>query len=171
MISNHTEIKEFDLFEEKYSKILFSLYPHIEKYILHCFTFDDYKSLENVPILDFSDLDIFGFSFDDTNKKNDINAAIIISPSMCRELELENTEILAAIAHEIGHIIYLSCDRIKNMSGCWKEIYADKIATDIGLSKPMTSLLMKLKSSNYYSQEQNNCFDWRIKMLTNKVLD
>lgn len=165
MVVNHTKIKEFDLFNEKYRHIICSRYPHITKYKIHCYEYEDYRFLDKVPYIDFSEIDTFGFAYDDTNLNNDIVATIIISPRMCINLKLTSLEIMAAIVHELGHIIYLSSDIVRNSSGCWQEIYADSVALKIGLSESLISLIKKLKSSKLYSEEQDTCFDWRIKML------
>ena len=165
MIINHTDLKEFDIFEEKYSNILVSSYNHIKKCEIHCYTSEKYRILEKVPIADFSHNDVMGFAFDDTNEDNNINAAIIISPHMCNKLRLSGSEILSAIAHELGHIIYLNNEMVRNASTCFQEIYADGIAARLGLSQSLILLLKKLKTSNLYSQEQIICFDFRIKML------
>lgn len=167
MFSNYTDILEFKIFEQKFKKIIYENYPFLKDYQINCYTPEQYFQLKNVPILVFADNDVFGFSSNDKirNSEGKFFAAIIVSPQMCKILDFSSENILGAIAHEIGHMVNLYNPLVQNAHISWKEIYADKFVKEIGLSSNLTTLLRKLKNSNFYSSEQNLLFEKRIEEL------
>ena len=168
MFNNHTRIKSFELFERCFKKRLYAEYPQINNHLIHCSTVEQYLQLENVPKLRNFENYSFFYAYNDTGKDENDNCfiAIIISPEICELLKFTRTEILSAIAHEIGHIIHISNSCLNKASDSWKEIKADEVAYKLGLSRHLISLLEKLIISNLYTEEQNSLLQTRIKYLT-----
>ena len=74
---------------------------------------------------------------------------------------------MAAIAHEIGHIIHFFNESLNGANDLVIEAKADKIVHELGLSLHLISVLMKLKDSNLYTVEQCRMMDIRIYLLKN----
>lgn len=72
---------------------------------------------------------------------------------------------MAAIAHEVGHIIHHFNESLINAGTMMVEIKADEVAAKLGMAEPLKSVLHKLKSSKQYSKEQCQLIDLRIQML------
>lgn len=171
MFNNQTGIAEFDIFEIRYWDVLCKKYPHIKKYNVRCLTIDQYRKLENVPEIDFSENDCFEFAFDDRIIRNGDCpfASIIVNESACKRLCFTQDDKLAAIAHELGHIVHATNTILQNAHESWKEKFADEVAGFIGLSKSLKSLIQKLKDSKLYSDYQNSLFDFRIMNLKDLI--
>lgn len=72
---------------------------------------------------------------------------VYISPEEVGRLGLSDTEMLATIAHEIGHIVYSTCN--------WQpdcEERADSFAADLGLGTQMISAIEKILDSKRYEK-------------------
>lgn len=86
---------------------------------------------------------------DDANEYKDIVARlgrnIYISPSQCGAIGLTNAEIMASIAHEIGHIMYGSMP-----FGFDAEFRADSLAFELGLGVQMMGAIDKIIASHRY---------------------
>lgn len=80
----------------------------------------------------------------ETNNAQDTISGIIINEELCSQLELTTNDKLAAIAHEIGHIIYFFLEN-KPID---EELKADEFACKIGLSRELLGLLGKMKKAN-----------------------
>lgn len=76
-----------------------------------------------------------------------IGRTIYISPEEVGRIGLSDPEILAAIAHEIGHIVY--------HTHAWQsdcEQRADMLAAELGLGSQMISAIEKILQSRRYSK-------------------
>ena len=60
---------------------------------------------------------------------------------------------MAAIAHEIGHIVFFFKSDKEKYVGQAEEVYCDQFACKIGLAKPLYTLLNKLVLSGDYQEE------------------
>ena len=94
-----------------------------------------------------------------------IFAAIIFSPTLCETLNFTEKEKLAAIAHEVGHIIHYFNENLTNANSLMVELKADEVAEKLGLAEPLKTVLEKLKSSKLYSREQCQLMDLRRQFL------
>lgn len=101
----------------------------------------------------YSDRDM-EISFIDVDKGDDnqyhdimarINNTIFISMNECGKIGLTDVEIFAAIAHEIGHIIFRA-DAFQADS----ENRADQLAAELGLGNQMISVIEKIIMSRRY---------------------
>lgn len=74
------------------------------------------------------------------------------------QLELTTNDKLAAIAHEIGHIIYFFLEN-KPID---EELKADEFACKIGLSRELLGLLGKMKKANIYDETTSKYLERRL---------
>ena len=72
---------------------------------------------------------------------------------------------MAAIAHEVGHIIHYFNENLTNANSLMVELKADEVAEKLGLAEPLKTVLEKLKSSKLYSREQCQLMDLRRQFL------
>ena len=72
---------------------------------------------------------------------------------------------MAAIAHEVGHIIHHFNETLNTAGTMMIEIKADEVVAKLGIAEHLKSVLHKLKSSKRYSKEQCQLMDLRIQML------
>lgn len=167
MFQNHTKEKAFEIFEEKYKELLFHRYAHLRKFTIHCYTFDQYSNVSNVPILTSCSNDTFAYAIyrlKDSDLSNTF-AAIIFSPEQCNSLSFNIEEYFAAIAHEIGHIIHYFNENLNDANELVVEMMADRIANELGLSLHLKSVLMKLKESRVYNDVQCKIISMRTNLL------
>ena len=75
-------------------------------------------------------------------------------------MKLSNHEMYAAIAHEVGHVIFFFKEEKENKKD-FEEIICDYYACLMGLAESLVSLLNKLIRSGDYSQDH-------IRLLTNR---
>lgn len=164
---NHTSENVFQNFEKQFKTILYREYTHLELFHIDCYTIDQYKQLDGVTILEDTKNDTFLYSVDVkiVDEQRIIFAAIIFSPTLCETLNFTEKEKLAAIAHEVGHIIHYFNENLTNANSLMVELKADEVAEKLGLAEPLKTVLEKLKSSKLYSREQCQLMDLRRQFL------
>ena len=164
---NHTSENVFQNFEQQFKTILYREYTHLELFHIDCYTIDQYKQLDGVTILEDTKNDTFLYSVDVkiVDEQRIIFAAIIFSPTLCETLNFTEKEKLAAIAHEVGHIIHYFNENLTNANSLMVELKADEVAEKLGLAEPLKTVLEKLKSSKLYSREQSQLMDLRRQFL------
>lgn len=74
-----------------------------------------------------------------------INRDIYISEKECGRIGLSDTEILAAISHEVGHILYKAYSHLPD-----SEQRADTLAAELGLGSQMISVIEKIIDSRRF---------------------
>lgn len=124
---NRENIEIVDIFTHMYGDLLNSLMPHYQGTI-------EFKNL-----------------LTDDNEYKDIMGrvgnVIFISREEAGKIGLTDTEMLAAIAHEIGHIVY----NTRNwQADC--EQRADMLAADLGLGSQMIRAIEKILDSRRYQR-------------------
>lgn len=167
MFNNHTAEDAFRIFESRYKDILYLHYAHLRKFSIHCYTFEQYRNLSNVPILDSFSNDTFAYAvyrLKDSELSNTF-AAIVFSPAQCGVLSFCQEEYLAAIAHEVGHIIHYFNENLNGVNELVREMKADSIAIELGLSDYLKSVLGKLKESGLYNNAQCSMMTMRTNLL------
>lgn len=167
LFNNHTSDDIFQNFEQKFKPILYQKYPHLSTLQIDCYTAIQYKQQESVPLIEDLSNDTFAYSIDvkTDGEQRTVFAAIILSPELCKSLNFTKMEKMAAIAHEVGHIIHYFNKALSKAGNMMFEIKADEVAAKLGIAKPLKSVLHKLKSSKRYSKEQCQLMDLRIQML------
>ena len=163
MFINNTDSIIFDEFEHKYANCIYAQYPHISNVNIHCVYPEQYLRLKNVPNIDDIESDPFAYSCSNTG--NNCIAYIIYSPIICSSLGLNNDELDAAIAHEVGHIVHYFNTSLENCPNIVCEIKADEVATYLGLKSSLINVLSKLVHSNNYTENQINGMKKRMLFL------
>ncbi len=149
LIKNKTELEVFDTFNEKYSEFAISLCYLLTMFQI--FAISTYDS-EHVDDIGMKVSDPFGCFINKTEyDASSTYAEIVINKKKCEELELSEQEIHAAIAHEIGHVIFFFIEDKENKKDM-EEVICDQYACRMGLADSLISLLDKLISSGDYSQ-------------------
>lgn len=167
MFNNHTKENVFEAFESKYEDALYHHYTHLSEFDIHCYTFEQYSKLSNVPkLVDYRE-DTFAYAIchPKGSKYRDTFAAIVFSPRQCNSLAFNIQEYFAAIAHEIGHIIHFFNENLNGANELIVEMKADSIAKELGLSDHLKSVLRKLKESGIYNDVQQNIMTMRANLL------
>lgn len=167
MFHNHTTEKAFDIFESKYKDALYHHYTHLSEFVIHCYTFDQYSQLPNVPNITNCNNDTFAYAIycSKDSKFCDTFAAIVYSPEQCNSKSFNIEEYFAAIAHEVGHIIHYFNENLNGANELVIELKADSIATELGLSDHLKSVLLKLKESGLYNDVQHDMMTLRANLL------
>lgn len=167
LFNNHTSDNIFKEFEQRFRSILYQGYPHLSTLCIDCYTASQYKQQENIPQIEWQSSDTFAYSIDlkSDGVQRTVFAAIILSSELCELFNFTRMEKMAAIAHEVGHIIHHFNNALNGAGTMMKEIKADEIAAKLGLAVPLKSVLHKLKSSERYSKEQCKLMDLRIQVL------
>jgi len=162
LIINSTGISAFDSFNGEYSSKAIEICDLLMQFqikIVH-----DYDSLFAEDVM--RENDAFGYYLD----KGSYNASgtyaeIIVNVSMCKRLCLTDAEMLAAVAHEVGHIILFFHEKKAWSHGDGEEMQCDDYACKMGLKEEMVSLLNKMIDSGEYEQEKTECFRRRIEYI------
>lgn len=158
LIKNRTGLKVFDTFNEKYSEITISLCDLLSKFQIIAISIYDSKHIDDIRM---EVPDPFGcFIGKNEYDASSTYAEIVINEKRCEELKLSNHEMYAAIAHEVGHVIFFFKEDKENIKD-FEEIICDYYACLMGLAESLVSLLNKLIRSGDYSQDH-------IRLLTNR---
>ena len=162
----------FGKFSHCYGGKVTSICHLLTKFKIHIYTLEKYLACaDNLPKIEDVDNQLFAcFVKNDTPYAETTVAGIVFTQSLIDELELTESEQFAAIAHEIGHILYFySKNRDLYSAGQGEEIYADAIACKIGLADSMISTIVKLERSQVYS-DAHSLFNIRKTFILNMFL-
>lgn len=145
---------------------------NLKLFTIEVFTVDEYQScpIGYSPMV-IDDTSAFSYSYSKAGDSDGSNkAAIIIDPDLIERLDFTENEQFAAIAHEIGHIVFQFSENQKQYPGPQaQEIYADDVACQIGLAAPMLSTLTKLEESGLFSDPKSR-FGMRKLMIETQYL-
>lgn len=161
LIINKTNIAIFDEFNKYYERA-FLICSILKKIKINIVNSEEslYKKAS-----DFCSTDVFAFYLNKTEADaSNTYVEILFNEYLSRKLGLTPQELLAGIAHEIGHVIFYFRDD-KEECKEYEEFISDFYAHQIGLKIPLVSLLQKLVSFELYPKEQNESILLRIKHL------
>lgn len=147
LIINKTNLEVFDTFVQKYGQKALVLYPEFDDIQIYAVSIFNTRYAEEV---DFYEHDSFGFYFNYIAEPK--YAEIIVNVETCRKMNFTEQEMMAAIAHELGHIKYTNINEVDEQDK-FSEIYSDEFTCDIGLGKPLSSLLNKFINSGDFPEE------------------
>lgn len=169
---HYTGLEEFDTFEEMYKFNAYSVCNLLKEFSINVHTMGEYKELleitSKLPVIEDIDKDLFGcYILKETNDAKDTISGIIINEELCSQLELTTSDKLAAIAHEIGHIIFFFLEN-KPID---EELKADEFACKMGFSVELRGLLEKMKMANIYNETTINYLDLREKAINEYILN
>lgn len=158
LIKNKTEFEVFDTFNEKYSELAISLCCFLAKFQIIAISTCNSEHIDDIGM---NEPDPFGCFINKTEyDASSTYAEIVINKKKCEELELSDQEIHAAIAHEIGHVIFFFIEDKENKKDM-EEVICDQYACRMGLADSLISLLDKLIGSGDYSQDH-------VRLLSNR---
>lgn len=167
LIINKTSFGAFDSFNDKYSAKTIDICPILKKIHINVVSHSDSFYIEQA---DFSDKDLFAFYI---NKEEDdassTYAEIIVNEVHCSTLKLTDEEKLAALAHEIGHIIIYFREDKKECQGQAEEIYSDLYVCKMGLGDSLCTLIHKMINSGEYPNGLMNQMKTRLKWINTYI--
>ena len=145
----------FGKFSHYYGGTVTSICHLLTKFKIHVYTLEQYLACaDNLPKIE--DIENQAFACFVKNEKEHAEttiAGIVFTQSLIDELDLTESEKFAAIAHEIGHILYFYLEN-KNSYPC-EEVYADSVACRIGLKDSILSVIDKLICCGKYQDVAN----------------
>lgn len=154
LIVNKTIVKAFDTFNSEYALKAISICNILSKFQIIAV---DYNDSLYVDKIDLKEYEAFGNYI---NKEEydaySTYAEIIVNESVCSKLRLSEQEMMAAIAHEIGHVIFFFKSDKEAFQGQAEEVRCDIYACRMGLAIPLYSLLEKLIKTGDYQLELVN---------------
>lgn len=166
-IQQQQEHPLFGRFNALYGGIIADNCPPLQEFQIAILSKEEFETNPgDLPVIDLDENDAFACSSDRQEEAIlSTKAGIIFNQAAIDNLELTEEEQYAAIAHEIGHIIYRFFDKKEQFpKGQGEEIFADSIAAEIGLAEELLSLLEKMVSSGLF-QDSVSRFGMRIKYL------
>lgn len=163
----------FGRFNARYGDTIVDTWPQLGKFTIQVLTAEEFKAdTHSLPPVDDIEEQPFFCSSDQTADKAETTiAGIMFSPQLIDRYGLIEEEQIASIAHEIGHIIL----RFREKDGNYEqpqsiEIFADKIACQLGLAKPLLSTIEKIENSGVFTDCLSR-FGMRKLMITSMNLD
>ena len=140
----------FGNFCQLYGSSLTSICPLLTTFKIRIYTLEQYlASADNLPQIEDVENQLFAcFVKNDTRNSETTVAGIVFTQSLVDELDLTDSEQLAAIAHEVGHIMYFYLEHKDYYPN--EEAYADSIPCRIGLRDSIISVLEKLMFCGRY---------------------
>ena len=151
LVINKTNISAFDTFNSEYALKAISICNILSKFQIIAV---DYNDSLYVDKIDLKEYEAFGnYINKEEYDASSTYAEIIVNESVCSKLRLSEQEMMAAIAHEIGHIMFFFKSDKEKYGGQAEEVFCDQFACKIGLAKPLNTLLNKLVLSGDYKEE------------------
>ena len=158
----------FRKFCHHYGSEITSICHLMTKFKIHVYTLDQYlSSADSLPQIEDVENQLFScFVKNETIHAETTIAGIVFTQSLIDELGLTESEQFAAIAHEIGHILYFYLE-YKDSFPC-EEVYADSVACRIGLKDSILSMIDKLISCGKYQDLESQL---RIRRMLISITD
>jgi hypothetical protein len=168
MIENHTQNILFNEFDELYSDKAIAICPILAKFKVLVYTKEQYETAEIKEKLPEIEWDESPLAFCMNKPNGDASstlAVVVVDENCCEFLGLTNEEIMASVAHEVGHIIFFFLTNKAIYGKTGEEIVADEYATRMGLGEHLKSALIKLMGSGLYSEGQRDLMRIRIQRI------
>lgn len=151
LIVNKTKFEVFDTFNSKYASKAISICPVLGKFQIVAMNYDESSHIHDV---DLKDYEAFGSYINKAGTEpSSTYAEIIINERVCDRTKLSEQEMIAAIAHEVGHIIFYFKTNKEDFQGQAEEVSCDTYACRMGLAIPLCSLLEKQIYTGDYQME------------------
>ncbi len=153
-IHDQKEHPIFGLFNKRYGDTIVARWPQIGGFTIRILTTEEFKVNTHglPPVEDIEEQPFFCSSDQEDIRVETTKAGIIFNQALIDQVGLTEEELLASIAHEIGHIVL----RFRDKDGMYEqpqseEIFADGIACQIGLARPLLSTIEKLESCGLFT--------------------
>ena len=166
LITNKTDLSIFDSFNRDYSINAISLCPELAD--IEIIAVHHYNSNQSARKI-ITEKDTFAYFLDSNITPK--YAEIIINVEACELFELTDQEQHAAIAHEIGHVIFQLSSQKDYFQDQIEELFSDDYACKIGLKSSLLSILNKFVNSGFYTEEKLRPIWERISAIENKKDD
>ncbi len=159
LITNKTHMEAFDIFNREYETKALSVCPELKNITIDAVCNYDSAHLAE---LNLSSNDAFAYYF--YYQISPKNAEIVVNKDVIKRQNITVDDTLAAIAHEIGHII-----SIEKHGDCFTELPAEVLGDEyvcrIGLKEQLIILLKKMIGCGEYFDFQVNWLEKRIYLL------
>lgn len=165
LIINKTDIEAVNDFNRLFGLKAISICPELYNITINAVYHNDSQHLSELN-LNSNDAFAYYFYYETPPKI----AEIVINEKVLLRQGMENADIQAAIAHEIGHIISIETHGDCN-TGLIAEILSDNYASKIGLRNQLISLLKKMKDCGEYYDYQLRGLEKRIDLLERFPVD
>ena len=153
-IEQHQKYPIFGRFNALYGDTIVDNWPQLGKFTIQVLTTEEFEAdTHGLPPVDDIEEQPFFCSSNQTEAKAETTiAGIMFNPQLIARYGLTEEEQIASIAHEIGHIVL----RFREKDGNYEqpqsiEIFADKIACQLGLAKPLLSTIEKIENSGVFT--------------------
>lgn len=166
---NDTNIVLYDEFISQWSIPINEFYSTERDFCIHFITLEqlhkDYNYLEEYSHENYEDSP-YGCIYD-AGFENRVNDVIIVNVEILDKIRLSQSECMACILHEVGHLYYyLEYGEIGGNNVLLKEYMSDCFVKNIGKGNELKTALTKLSHSGLYSKDYcEKAIDWRIKYL------
>lgn len=167
LLNNQTGNSIVDLFDEYYATAFIDICPLLAKFKINVCNADDY----NVPDAFKHDAGAEGreplrnFIQKDGADASTTVASIVIDFKLCEEIGIKGNKMLAAIAHEVGHIIFFFLDGKESYDKEAEEMKADSYVKKVLLEYHSIETLKCLINSGNYPKEMCAQMERRIERL------
>lgn len=159
------QIETFTVFEKLYSSKIYEICSLLKKFSINVYNIAEYRKSEKLPIINDMELQPLAcFITKDEERAETADAGIRYNELLISKLKLTDSLIQAAVAHEIGHIIFFFSSN-KDEVPDFEEFYADTLAIKLGMKNEIKELL--LIEANIYTEEVNQLLQKRIMYLNN----
>ena len=152
LMTNKTNIEAFDIFNSEYGTKALSVCPELKNITIDAVCNYDSAHLAE---LNLNPNDAFAYYF--YYQASPKNAEIVVNKDVIKRKNITIDDTLAAIAHEIGHIISIE-KHGDSFTELPAEVLADEYACRIGLKEQLIILLKKMICCGEY-------FDFQVKWL------
>jgi hypothetical protein len=151
LVNNTTNVSAFDTFNEFYAPKAVQICPILKKFRINIVSHNITKYAKEAQLCE-NDAFVYYLKQEKDNDASSVYAEIIVNTDICNKLQLTEQELLAGVAHEVGHIIFYFRTDKDQLHG-FEEINSDYYASEMGLLHPLLTLLRKLITSGLYPDE------------------
>lgn len=172
MLDNQTGRSIIDTFDEYYSDAFFGICNLLEKFKIKVVDSVNYEVPEvfegnadaegDEPLRNFIQKDGYDASTTD--------ATIVIDFALCEKIGIKGNLLLAALAHEVGHLIFYFLNNKEMYDKEAEEMKADSYAKRVHLDIPLKEVLNLLRKSERYPSELCEQMQRRIDNLNQRGL-
>ena len=162
-VNNKTDIAILNSFNEEFSHAAIDICPLLSKFQI---IIVNHYETKYASVANLNENDTFAYYLNkESEDASSTYAEIIVNKELCDKLLFTGQEYLAAVAHEIGHIIFYFRSDKELFQGEAEEIVSDSFACRMGLAHPLSTLINKLISSGLYSDNQIQLMRKRLSII------